>query len=179
MIENCKNCPKFTNCSKPCEELEQQLEPPVESLPERPISYYEKEILSDDEKNKRSIAIDDFVKIDPGRMYDDVDPLEIEWTTTPVQPNSAELEEDDIKVLKDAFRWAMLKADLKQRRRFNAFLKCSKIVEIADTANTTKQNIQKQFQLVIRKTHQIILKSSKKADFDPSPHKFKRIIRQT
>ena len=47
----------------------------------------------------------------------------------------------------EAIRWAIPRDNPKLRRRFNSFLKCSKIVEIAKTANTTKQNIQKQFQL--------------------------------
>ena len=174
MKTTCENCPDATRCTKPCEELEKLVDEPADNYLERPMSDIVGPGSSEDEAET---TVDDFIKIDPGRKFDDVEDDDIEWTQTLPQPESADLNENEMKVLMEAIRWAIPRDNPKLRRRFNAFLKCSKIADIAKTANTTKQNIQKQFQSVIRRAHQIIKKSRQKHDYDPSPLQFKIKIR--
>jgi hypothetical protein len=178
MKKTCENCPKISICKEACQDINSLLELLPKYLPERPLSDFKKASSSDDEEDEERLTIDDIIKIDPGRMFDDVEDTNIDWTQTMPQPRSADLDGAENKILKEAIQWAIPRGNLKLRRRFNAFLECSKIVDIAETANTTKQNIQKQFQSIIRRAHQIIKRNSKKLDYDPSPLQFKIKVRQ-
>jgi hypothetical protein len=176
MKKTCENCPDATRCTEPCKDIEELLEQPAEDYVERPVSNIVLPGSSDDEEDEIAATIDDFIKIDIGRMFEDVSPTEIDWTQTAPQPKSLDLDPNDNKSLAQAILWAA-RGRPKQRQRLIAFLKCSKITEIAMRANTSKQNIQKQLQSVIRKVHQILKQSRQKMDYDPSPLHFKTKVR--
>jgi hypothetical protein len=160
MIKTCENCPKHSGCTSLCKDLEKLLEPMPKNLSERQVPTV-KRGWSDGEEDEEP-SIDDLITIDPGRMFEDVADTEIDWTQTPPQPESADFEKQEKISLAEAIKWAIPKNNLKLKRRFNAFLRCSKIVEIASTANTTKQNVQKQFQIVIKKVGRILKKVARK-----------------
>jgi butyrate kinase len=50
--------------------------------------------------------------------------------------------------------------NIKQRMRFYAFLNCAKIIEIARRANTTRQNIHKQFNRICYRVAKSIAQSA-------------------
>jgi hypothetical protein len=79
MKKTCENCPDFTRCTESCKDLEELLEQPVKDSPERPVSNIVKPRSSEDEATG---TIDDFIKIDPGRKFDDVEDVDIDWTQT-------------------------------------------------------------------------------------------------
>jgi hypothetical protein len=179
MIKACENCPKIKDCKGPCKELDEKLVVPGFDTKGELLEYEKRKFdsldqLEDkDEGDPKAYPL----KIDVGLKYSADTDLEIDWFRTPVQPVSTDLDQAENKILTDAIGWSISAGNPKLRRRFNAFLKCSKIVDIAKTANTTTQNIQKQFQSVIRRTHQIIKKGRQKHDYDPSPLQFKIKIR--
>jgi hypothetical protein len=172
MIKTCENCPKHSGCTSPCKDLEKLLEPMPKNLPERQVPTV-KRGWSDGEEDEEP-SIDDLITIDPGRMFEDVADTEIDWTQTPPQPESVDFEKQEKISLAEAIKWAIPKNNLKLKRRFNAFLRCSKIVEIASTANTTKQNVQKQFQIVIKKVGRILTKGGSKIEKYSTPLHFKK-----
>lgn len=176
MIETCENCPKFANCTTLCKKADELLEPVVEDIPGITESKIDKRRSSYDEKNEGRGTIDNLFRIDSGRKFEDREDQNIDWIQTPVQPVSADLDQNDVKALTEAIRWSIPSDNIKLKRWFNSFLRCSKIVEIADRANTTKQNVQKQFQRVIRRTHSILTKCRKAIDYNPSPLQFKKKI---
>jgi hypothetical protein len=178
MKKTCENCPNATRCTEMCEDIKKLLEEPKGNYIERPVSNIFGPGTSEDEEDEAGATVDDFIKIDPGRQFDDVEDVDIEWGQTLPQPESADLNKNEMNVLMDAIWWAIPRNNPKLRRRFKAFLKCSKEAEIAIVANTTKQNIQKQFQSIIRRVHRILSESGLKTGNKTKPLDFKKKVMQ-
>lgn len=161
MIETCENCPKFSKCTEICKKIESQLE-------QRP-RFSPKELVPNQE-------IDLSRKIDLASMYEDVEPLEISWDKSQVEPQAAEIGWDDRAYLLEAIKAATRGKGLKFQRRFRSFLMCETIKRIAKRSGSTNQNIQKQFQVVIKRTHKIISKGKRAIKSAMTPLKFKQKI---
>jgi hypothetical protein len=175
MRENCEGCPKLDNCQILCDDINEKMEKVFRSnqwSSEKAVSQWgqPKQKESDDEDEP---SIDDFRKIDPGRAFEDVSPNEIEWEQTPLQGKSADLQESEKQLLYDVIRLSIQREKTKLNRRFRDFLKCEKISRIADRAGTTKQNVQKQFQGVIKKACQILKKRKAATKKNITPYQFK------
>ena len=168
MKETCPDCPDFADCVKPCEALLQQLEEPPKGIPKRRAR---KSRYNDGENE-----IDEFRRIDPAKKYDDTVDTKIDRELTQPQPDAVEMEESERKRLTDAIMIATRREDLKLRRRFRSFLKCEKMVNITARSGTTKQNIQKRFQLVIHKVYRHISISHQAKKTTITPLKFKKKV---
>jgi hypothetical protein len=173
----CENCPEAKNCEKMCKKLLKQLEVPgfmadgeISKLDQKKFDSLDTK--GDIDNNPKASPF----KIDVGSKYAADTDFGPDWVQTTVQPESADLDEDVRKILTEAVWWAIPRDNPKLRRRFNAFLKCSKIVDIAKAANTTKQNIQKQFQSVIRRVHKILKRDGIKTDDNPKPLQLKKKV---
>ena len=176
MKETCENCADFADCIGICEKLKQQLEELPERSPEIPESQFIQKQSDVEKASGDTLGIDRFRKINPGRIYEDAVDTEIDWEETPPQPEAAELEKPGRKSLTDAITIATRREDMKLKRRFKSFLMCEKIVSIAARSGTTKQNIQKQFQLTVDKAYREILKRKSVAKASITPLKFKKKI---
>jgi hypothetical protein len=176
MKETCEDCPNIAKCKEICEKIEDQLgETPDWSI-ERPESLLNEKQRYIEKDSGNPSGIDRFRKINPARVYSDAIDTEIEWEETPPQPEAAEIENPERKKLMESIEIATRRKGLKFSRRFRSFLMCEKIVRIAERSGTTKQNIQKQFQLTVDKAYQVISKSKRIAKATITPSKFKKKI---
>jgi hypothetical protein len=175
MKKTCENCPDATRCTKMCKDLEKQLM--VDGFDADGSISTDKKLDSLDYKKDKGAPSKDFpFKIDVGLKFAADTDLEVDWTQTLPQPESADIQKSEKIILTEAVWWAIPRNNPKLRRRFNAFLKCSKEIEIAKAANTTKQNIQQQFQSVIRRVHKILKKGGVYTDYNPKPLQLKKKV---
>jgi hypothetical protein len=161
MKETCEDCPDSADCTEACEPVRQQLE----------------ELSKGSKRRARKLSYnDEFRRIDPAKKYDDAVDTKIDWELTSPQPDAVEMEEYERKQLTDAIIIATRREDLKLRRRFQSFMTCEKIVQITARSGTTKQNIQKRFQLVIDKVYRLISKNHQAKKATVTPLKFKKKV---
>ena len=100
------------------------------------------------------------------------------------QAESMNLDYYHKQLVRDLIDRSIPSTNLRLRRWFNAFLKCNSIAAIAETANTTKQNLQKRFQLIIKEVQRRLYKdlpAGQKAKLENqareiTPLKFKRLV---
>lgn len=175
MRETCEGCEKFDSCRKPCNEINEVIEK-VFSTNKRSSETALSQWIKPKKENsgdKNETTIDDFRNIDPGRAFENVSPTEIEWEQTPPQGKVVDLQKSEKQLLYDVISRAIPRERTKLKRRFRDFLACEKISRIADRAGTTKQNLQKQFQWVIKKVYRILKKSKIATESNITPYKFK------
>ena len=178
MKETCEECPDFADCPGlgRCDKIKSQLEELPKWPPERSESLFNKKQRDIEKVSGDTPGIDRFRKINPAKVYEDVTDTEIDWEHTQPQPDAVEMEESERKRLTDAMTIATRREDLKLRRRFQSFLRCEKIVQISIRSGTTKQNIQKRFQLVINKVYRHISKGHKAIKAPITPLQFKKKV---
>jgi hypothetical protein len=176
MKETCEDCPDFDDCTEICDKIKSLLEEPSKNLREIPESRIRK--IQGDFKKIRGdkSGIERFRKINPARVYENTTDTKIDWEETPPQPEAVEIENPERKKLLESIEIATRRGGLKLKRRFQSFLKCDKIVQIADRSGTTKQNIQKQFQLTVDKAYRVISKGKRTTKASITPLKFKKKI---
>jgi hypothetical protein len=169
----CEDCSKL-NCKKLCDKVKDEYEDLIDN------AYAKEDALSHTKppKNKSSdeIQIEDLRNIDLGRVYGSDPEPEIDWEKTPPQPEAVDIDGTEERSLKDRIMFATRREDLKLRRRFDRFLKCKTIVDIAITAGTSKQNIQKQFQSVIKKVNKMLSPNHLASETVITPLKFKKKV---
>ena len=83
---------------------------------------------------------------------------------------------EDREKLKEYIDTAIPYNKKKQRRRFNDFLRCTTMIKIAEKANTTKQNIQKQFQGPVNKILKEMTDNLTQPKQTITPYQFKLIF---
>jgi hypothetical protein len=176
MKENCEDCPDVAECLEICEKIKPLLEELPKYSPEKSESQFNEKLGDIENVSGDKSGIDRFRRINPASVYEDTTDTEIDWESTQPQPEAVEMEKVERKQLRDAIIIATRREDLKLNRRFQSFLKCEKIVQIAARSGTTKQNIQKRFQLVIHKVYRIISKSYKAKKAAITPLKFKKKV---
>ncbi len=179
MKDTCVNCPDFAKCKGMCDKILLQVEEPEKPSGERPISSFGDGYDQNGEKEDISAKFDKLMGIDPASKFQDANDTNINWRKTLPQPEAAEIEESERKVLMDAIKIATRRDNLKLHRRFHDFLMCEKIVRIAARSGTTKQNIQKQFQLIVTKTYRTISKKKDVSEAAITPLRFKKKVNLT
>ena len=173
MKEICEGCPKLDTCQGFCKEKNELMKKDFGINPWSQETAVSQLGRGDQKESDDEPSIDDFRKIDPGRAFEDVSPNEIEWEQTLPQGKVADLQESEKQLLDDAISRAIPREKTKLKRRFRDFLKCEKMSRIADRAGTTKQNVQKQFQGVIKKAYQILKKRKAATKKIITPYQFK------
>jgi len=168
MIGTCKDCPNFASCQHICPKVEKLLPEFEKYSLEIPVSQF-KEVADEDKSDKtRPATIDDFRVINPVANW--ADDIETEWDA---QWDQNPLRESPLTPSDYAkINLEVLILDRKIRGRFEAFLKCAKITEIAVRSNTTKQNIQKQFQSICNRIKKSLL-HRKPSSSTITPHQVK------
>jgi hypothetical protein len=162
MLEFCRNCPTFASCTEICKALERHLrEGEGANEQEIPVSQ-----LTDDKRGSDydgetspinpSELLDKKRKIDPAASYKNDTPQEIDWAKDDRPPSNIFV--SDFNLLRRHIY--MRVRNIKQRMRFYAFLNCAKIIEIARRANTTRQNIHKQFNRICYRVAKSIAQSA-------------------
>ena len=144
MTSPCEDCPNFGECVSLCPALEKLLPDDLDSKKyslEIPVSDLKRPQKKEESGKSGSATIDDIVKIDPAAGLKAETDLDVQWQRNPLQ--SSDLFFEDYKKMGEAIDMCIF--DEKKRLRFKTFLKCAKITQIAIRANTSKQNIHKQF----------------------------------
>ena len=176
MKETCEDCPYAVECLGICEKINPLLEELPKYSPEKSESQFNKQQGDIENVSGDKSGIDRFRRINPASVYEDTIDTEIDWESTQPQPEAVEMGKAERKQLRDAIIIATRREDLKLNRRFQSFLKCEKIVQIAFRSGTTKQNIQKRFQLVIHKVYRLISISHQAKKTTITPLKFKKKV---
>ena len=101
-------------------------------------------------------------------------------------PESLDLDYSTMQKLEEIISQAIPSNNKRLRRQFSAFRKCEMIASIASKAGTTKQNIQKKFQSVMRKIKNVYISKSNLGKRETgrdvvfkevnTPYKFKRLV---
>ena len=151
-INPCKDCPDDTTCSGICPKLEKML-PSEAPATERPVS--ELSIKKSEEKAGEDASYLDRIHRKKWGAY----PMELEnqdsaWESVFIAiPDEWTEEEEEAlgRSIHKAFRYG----EIKLKRRFFAFLRCQDMTSIAESANTSKQNIQQSFQRLVKKIAKI------------------------
>jgi len=172
MIDSCKDCPEYSDCTKPCEKIESQLEKLSKWPPEIVESDLRVSKKGDDNNDDKRPSIDDARKIDPARSYGESSGFEVDYDIS-ILPRSIDLSADEKKTLKGYIDRSIPREKKKQKRRFYAFLKCDTMTKIAKTAKTSKQNIQTQFHRIIGRVHKLMSRDKLPLEKTKSPKQFK------
>jgi hypothetical protein len=172
MIKSCRSCSKYSSCEKACPKVEETLEKVYKYNKYGPEIVVTQLLQSNGKGKEINLSIDDARKIDPGQLYGDTTDTEIEWDRQ-ILPTLVDWNVNDIKSIKKRISNAIPLDNKKQRRRFNDFLHCTTMSKIAEKANTSKQNIQKQFQATVNRIYKTVPGSSMRIEQKITPHKFK------
>ena len=97
MKKTCEDCTEFDSCLGICDKIKPQLEELPKWSPERPESHFNEKQRDVENVSGDTSGIDRFRKINPARVYEDVDVTEIDWEEIPPQAEAVEIENPDRK----------------------------------------------------------------------------------
>jgi hypothetical protein len=142
MISPCSTCPKFSECRSICDQLAKLLPPGVSRKysKETPVSQIP------------GISKEDIRQIDRGAIFGADTDWDVQWDAKPIF--ASDLTDKDCRKFNEQID--LVVGDGKLRRRFKAFIKCDKMTDIARRANTSKQNIQKQFFVICKRIDKVL-----------------------
>lgn len=168
MRELCKICQKYSTCTKPCEALLRETRKNDEwNYREIPVKNFD--LSSEDEGMGTSIVKELYRE---RQVYTPSDSQTGGLGDDTFAP-ALEISGDKLQRLKKIIDRAIPPDAQKQRSRFYAFIQCKPMVAIAKQANTSKQNIYKQFERTIKRLNQILHQDRSWKAEKITPYQFK------
>lgn len=199
LIELCGACPKISSCIKYCRKAQSLADD--SSAKEIPVSQLTRKSPKKPDEDQPPLSIDDFRHLDEEQRAKSADVAEVrEHQPADSSEGLTKKDETIIPSLFDPlsiletrgmlldpnqykfFKKCVIRAIPRQKkltRRFFAFMRCAKIVEIALSAGVKKQSIQKQFARVISQTLEIMAKDKLQTlpkKMKMTPRKFKNLL---
>jgi predicted DNA-binding protein YlxM (UPF0122 family) len=177
MRELCRNCEKHSTCTKPCEALLKETEEVDEqNFKEISVRNFDLSSEGSEGEDREASLVNEYYR--ERQVYAPSDSQAGGLGDNTFAP-AFEISGDVWQSLKEIIDKAISPRAPKQRSRFYAFIKGKKMSEIAKQANTSKQNIHKQFERIIKRAIQIYHKDRSWKAEKITPHKFTRKLEVT